>query len=175
MPALFDGDVSSIVSGLPRVPETGDPEVRGAVEPGSAAESYEGVLVELNNVNTLDACIDYPYANDPNQMQDFGYFRVAGASETTAHMGVEIGTFFRHEWGGWWRSPNSGGPDYADRTCANTVNKCYERRIAGQHFDSITGVLDFSYDVYRLEPFVLADITCSGALCTAQTNPDFCN
>ena len=174
LPALFDGDVSNIYSGLPRVPESGDPEVRAALAEGLDAEQYEGVLLELQNVNTLDACVDYPYANDPNQMQDFGYFRVAGASQTTAHMGVEIGTFFRQEWGGWWRSPNSGGPAYADRTCANTVNKCDEHRQVGQHFDSIKGVFDFSYGVHRLEPFDISDLVCSGDLCTPQTNPDFC-
>ena len=173
LPALFDGDVSTITSGLPRIPVSGDPEVRAALPEGAQAEAYEGVLIELRNVQTLDACVDYPYNNDPAQMQDFGYFRVAGSSETTSHLGVEIGTFFKHEWGGWWRSPNSGGPAYSERTCANTVNKCDDYRHPGQAFTSIVGLFDFSYDVHRLEPVQFNDLACSSD-CEMQVNPDFC-
>ena len=173
LPALFDGDVSSITSGLPRVPLSGDPVVRAALPEGTQTEAYEGVMIELRNVVALDACVDYPYNNNPNQMQDFGYFRVAGNAETTSHLGVEIGTFFHHQWGGWWRSPINGGPAYSERTCANTVNKCDDYRHPDQGFSSIVGFLDFSYDVHRLEPVQFVDLACSTD-CAVQVNPYFC-
>jgi hypothetical protein len=172
-PALFDGDVSAIYSGMPRVPESGDPEVRPALPPGPDAEKYEGVLIELRNVSVLDVCVPYPYSNNANDMRDFGYFRVAGSGATALH-GVEIGTFFRHDWGGWWRSPSTAGaPAYTERTCSNLANKCEDYRQTGQTFTSIKGVVDYSYGVHRLEPRDLNDIACS-ASCTVNPSPTFC-
>jgi hypothetical protein len=176
LPALFDGNVEAIYSGLLRVPETEtDPEIRPAMAPGVDTEKYEGLLVELANVQTLDTCIDYPYSGDATQMTDFGYFRVAGASAAPLH-GVEIGTqYFAlwDIWGGWWRSPSSGGPAYVDRNCANMENKCDDSRRAGQSFSSIVGVIDYAYGVHRLEPRGTQDVACATD-CEPNPNPLFC-
>ncbi|MFH1812016.1 MAG: hypothetical protein ABIJ09_24975 [Pseudomonadota bacterium] len=173
LPALFDGDVSTIYSGMPRVPESGNPEVRPALLPGPDTEKYEGVLVELRNVQLLDLCVGYPYSNNVNDIRDFGYFRVAGASATSLH-GVEIGTFFRHGWGGWWRSPSTtGAPAYTERTCDNLVNKCEDRRQPGQSFSSIIGLMDYSYGVHRLEPASIFEINCAQN-CAENPSPAFC-
>ena len=151
-PALFDGDVSALVGDL---------------------EPYESVLVELRNIETVNACVAYPYSNDDNDMRDFGYFQVGASGDT---VGVEIGTSFYDDFGGWWRSPSdqdSPGPDYEERTCDNNENRCDDSRLMGQTFSSISGIMDYSYEVYRLNPLVQTDVVCSD-LCTVRPGPDFC-
>ncbi|MBN2360587.1 MAG: hypothetical protein JXR83_14115 [Deltaproteobacteria bacterium] len=179
LPALFDGSVENIVSGMPEVTASQYNEARPALAPGVDTEKYEGVLIELRDVYTIDeGCVGYVNTSYPsNGITDFGYFRVAGDPSPTLYHGVEIaqGTFpyTGPEWGGWWRSASQGGPAYDQRHCDDTDNKCYDSRHPGQLFTSITGILNYSFGVHRLEPRNVNEIVCSTD-CAADVGPAYC-
>jgi hypothetical protein len=179
-PALFDGSVENIMSGMPAV--AANPpynEARLELLPGVDAEKYEGVLVELRNIYTIDdGCVGYLSPNYPtNGLADFGFYRVAGNSSPITYHGVEVGgTFFPYTgdaWGGWWRSVSSGGPAYDARQCDDTAYKCYDARHPGQKFTSITGIINYSFGVHRLEPREVAEVICE-TNCTVDPGPSFC-
>ena len=119
-------------------------EARDAVTAGSAVENYEGVWVKLINVETTEECVPYPYNN---YMYDFGYFEVTG--------GVEIGGLFDHNFSGYWLNVAF---DSGERTCSNTANRCEDSRESGQTFGSIEGIVNYSYNVVRVNPRWDADI-----------------
>ena len=115
-----------------------------ALSAGSAVENYEGVWVKLINVETTEECVPYPF-ND--YMYDFGYFEVTG--------GVEIGGLFDHNFSGYWLNV---AYDSGERTCSNTANRCEDSRESGQTFGSIEGIVNYSYNVVRVNPRWDADI-----------------
>ena len=152
MPAEFDGAGSETDPTHPSVLRGGRPavtvadggEARDAVTAGSAVENYEGVWVKLINVETTEECVPYPYNN---YMYDFGYFEVTG--------GVEIGGLFDHNFSGYWLNVAF---DSGERTCSNTANRCEDSRESGQTFGSIEGIVNYSYNVVRVNPRWDADI-----------------
>ena len=161
MAAQFDGAIadaadprhpSRLQGGRPAVTvEEGGVE-RAEVAADDAVESWEGVLVELVNVDTESACVAYPYSSTTNNvgpyMRDFGYWTVSG--------GAEVGILFDDiDFGGYWKNVAF---DTTDRTCENLTNKCEDSRAAGQTFTSLTGIVNFSYGVYRVNPRSVADI-----------------
>ncbi|MBL91763.1 MAG: hypothetical protein CMH56_08145 [Myxococcales bacterium] len=153
LPAQFFGGNAETDANHPSVLRGGRPAVeaadsggvsRDAVTASTGVESYEGVFVKLLNVETTEECVPYPY-ND--HMHDFGYFEVTG--------GVEIGGLFDHNYSGYWLNVAF---DSTDRTCENTVNKCEDSRESGQVFGFIQGIVNYSYNVYRVNPRFDADI-----------------
>ncbi|HEY1098999.1 MAG TPA: hypothetical protein VGF99_08720, partial [Myxococcota bacterium] len=117
---------------------------------------WEAVLVELQNVETTNACYAQPFAPSGGGAafaRDFGNFLVTGD--------VEIGDAFRlsQSFGGFFRAdaPNAI-PDTA-KTCANVANKCQDSRVAGQEFTSLIGIVDYNFNVNRVNPRTAADIT----------------
>lgn len=159
LPARFDGALADTDPRHPSRLQGGRPEVTveqgGTTRPAEAAdaavESWEGVLVELVNVGTDQECVGYPYSNMTNMvpahMRDFGYWTVTG--------GAEIGTLFDDTFGGYWLNVAF---DSVDRTCENRVNKCQDSRVAAQSFTSLTGIVNYSFNVYRVNPRSAADI-----------------
>lgn len=157
MPARFDGSLANtddarhparLAGGRPAVTVEEGGVARDAVAADAAVESWEGVWVELVNVATEEACVGYPYANASNNvapyLRDFGYFTVTG--------GAEVGTLFDtfdFSFGGYWKNVAA---NTTDRTCANVANKCEDSRAAGQEFTSLSGIVNYSYGVYRLNP-----------------------
>jgi len=122
-----------------------------AVSPGEDAEQWEGVLLKLENVATTLACVPTASASTspPDCIQaDFGYFQVTG--------GVEIGT--------------SQGVFFADRCATGVTCTCDGpnllpparnpdmTRSITKTFTSITGIYDFSFDVFRVNPRTEADV-----------------
>lgn len=178
-PALFDGNTDTIYSGMPAVEASAYNPARPEVVPGADTEKYEGVLVELRNVYSIDdACVGYINSTYPsNGLTDFGYYRVSGDASPTMYHGVEVGgTFFPYTgdvWGGWWRSASAGGPAYDARQCDDTTNKCYDARHPGQKFTSIIGIINYSFGVHRLEPRNVDEVVCE-TLCTVDPGPSFC-
>lgn len=159
LPARFDGSLSvsdarhpsRLKGGRPAVTVEQGGTTRDAETPDAAVEGFEGVLVELVNIETTSACEAYPYKSDDvaAYMRDFGYFRVTGD--------VEVGDLFQTDptFGGFWKSVPATS---TERTCANTANKCEDSRAVGQAFTSLTGIVNISYDVYRLNPRSADDI-----------------
>jgi hypothetical protein len=120
---------------------------RPAVAPADGIDKWNGVLVELVDVETTTACVDY-FQENPNRWQDFGYWEVTGE--------VEIGTLFDRTFGGYWAGVQFTGP----RTCedAATTGKCEDSREVGQTFESLVGLVNFSFDVFRVNPRDTNDI-----------------
>ncbi|MFZ9888410.1 MAG: hypothetical protein ACO3JL_12985, partial [Myxococcota bacterium] len=152
--ALDAGDArhpSRLKGGRPAVTVEQGGAARDAETPDAAVEGFEGVLVELVNVKTTSACEAYPYSSNDvaAYMRDFGYFRVTGD--------VEVGDLFQTDptFGGFWKSVPATS---TERTCANTANKCEDSRQLDQTFTSLTGIVNISFDVYRLNPRTAADI-----------------
>ena len=147
LPAQFDGGAAENDPAHPSVLRGGRPAVAAAdsggtdrdeVAPGSGVESYEGVFVKLINVQPTEECVPYPYNE---YMYDFGYFEVTG--------GVEVGGLFAHNYAGYWLNVAF---DSGDRTCENTANKCEDSRESGQMFGFIQGIVNYTYNVYRVNP-----------------------
>lgn len=119
------------------------------VPPGGDNEKWEGVLVEARNVSTTAACVPTPNNSTvaPSCIApDFGYFRITGD--------VEVGT--------------GQGVFYADRcptgstcTCGGATVLPNDTRMLGQNFTSITGVMDYSFSVFRLSPRVPEDLVAA--------------
>ena len=167
LPAQFDGGSVETDPTHPSVLRGGRPAVtasesggyvRDEVTASSGVESYEGVWVRLINVQTTEDCVPYPY---DNSMYDFGYFEVTG--------GVEIGGLFDHNYAGYWLNVAF---DSGERTCENRTNKCEDSRESGQVFGAIEGIVNYSYNVYRVNPRSDADI--DGTFVAEGTPVDAC-
>ncbi len=155
-PALFDGTLADVddqkhpanlKGGRPAVTEAGFEREAIAADPDIG--KWLGVLVELQNVNTTSACVDsFTTSQGTPRYQDFGYWQVTGDAE--------IGTLFDRTFGGYWSGVQSTGP----RTCedAATTGKCDDSRAVDQLFESLTGIVNFSFDVYRVNPRSTDDI-----------------
>ncbi len=164
-PALFDvavtdanadGYPGNLKAGHPAVTTTGFESPADAADPDAA--KWLGVLVELKGVQTTKACVD-SFVSNPNRLQDFGYWEVTG--------GAELGTLFDRTFGGYWKGVEFDGA----RSCtdAATTGKCEDSRELNQTFTSLSGIVNFSFNVYRVNPRFTADIAPSSLFVAADT------
>jgi hypothetical protein len=143
----FGADTSAgLASGRPGVADCSslDP-----IPAGADVEKWEGVLVKLLGLTTTQACV--PTSTNSTSApacatQDFGYFKVTG--------GVEIGT--------------GQGVFFAGRCPTGSVCTCEgparvpdDTRVLGKVYTSITGVLDYSFSVFRVSPRTNADVVAA--------------
>lgn len=146
-PALFDGNLEESDSKHPQVLASErkalsiDAETVSQVDRGELVSAYIGTLVEVKNVETVEACsaIALPFKG-PTSLSDFGNFRITG--------NIEVGTLFRHGFGGLWPKKMANG----SKTCALRKEKCQDSRAEGQVFERIVGIIDLSFGVHRLQP-----------------------
>lgn len=144
-PALFDGSLGrehdshpSKLSSVRKGKQIGEEAVE-KVTGGDLSAAFEGVLVTLKNVETIEVCSPQPYPfKNPNVLRDFGNFRVTG--------GVEIGNEFTKEFVG--NYPKA----HFESTCSNREARCNDSRALEQVFSGITGIYQRKYDQHQLEP-----------------------
>lgn len=104
---------------------------------------YEGVLVRIENVSVTERCVD-------SNGRDFGNWVVTGP--------VFIGTAFTYEYnGGFGPSTAMCNMASVDCSCAG-MSRPDDLRTVGDTFRSISGVMNFSFDEFRLEPRGPGDI-----------------
>jgi len=156
LPALFDGTVAEDAANYSGKLKGGRPDQ--SIAPAPEVDSFLAVYVELANVTTTNACYPSPYTPQGGTEfeRDFGYYLVTGD--------VEIGDRFRTGFSG--RFPEM--TDAADQICANQMNRCGDNRAADQTFTALRGVVDISFDVYRVHPRSTDDIegiTLSTEMC----------
>jgi len=111
---------------------------------GALAESLEGVLIKVENVQVTDRV----FLGTDNK--DHGDFLVAAESETDKKL--VVGWDFKH--------------GYACPEGQNVCNPAEDKRKVGDIFNSITGLLDYSFEHFRLQPRTDADLVLRPA------NPD---
>jgi hypothetical protein len=111
---------------------------------GSLSESLEGVLIKLENVQVTDKV--FPGTDG----KDHGDFLVAAQSELDKKL--VIGWDFKH--------------GYACPEGQTVCNPAEDKRKVGDIFNSITGLLDYSFEHFRLQPRTDADLVLRPA------NPD---
>ncbi|HUU03303.1 MAG TPA: lamin tail domain-containing protein [Myxococcota bacterium] len=104
---------------------------------GTLNESLEGVLVKMDSVTVTQAV--FP----GNDSKDHGEFLVALPAEATKQM--IVGWDFEYAY--------SCPPDHTEVCDAAT-----DERDAGDKFTSITGVIDYSFDHFRLQPRMDSDL-----------------
>lgn len=120
---IKDATVEVVGAGTMPAPARVTPaEIRTGSE---TAEAYEGVLVEVVDVQNVEDPV-----NDDNGL-DRGDYRVAPIADPRKEVGVIVGHVFT----------------------------TYYTGAVGDKFDSIVGVLDYSYNEFRLEPRSNEDIT----------------
>lgn len=146
LPAIFDGSLDvedpahpSQIRSARKSKKIGEESVK-KISGGKLSKAFEGVLVTLKNVETIEPCSPHPFPfKDPKILRDFGNFRVTGE--------VEIGTAFEKTFSG--RFPNSFEPE---QTCSAREQRCGDSRVLEQAFASITGIYQKKYDQHSLEP-----------------------
>lgn len=99
---------------------------------GEIVNPYEGVLVRVEGVDVTSACVD--------SSGDRGYFQVAGS--------VIIGGEFDYGYNGSFA---------ADAMCGDGT-RTGDMRTVGDRFQSITGIMDYSFNQFRLNPRSDADL-----------------
>jgi hypothetical protein len=104
---------------------------------GAQAESYEGVLIRVENVAVSRAVVP---GTDERDHGDFGV--VTLTAPTTE---LIVGWDFEHSY--------ACPPDQMPAICSQ------DNRAAGDGFDFIQGVLDYSHDEFRLQPRMDADMS----------------
>jgi len=104
---------------------------------GAQAESYESVLVKVENVTVSQAVVT------GNDDYDHGDFAIVTLTAPTTEL--IVGWAFEHS----YACPPSQIPDICTQ----------DNREAGDGFDFIQGVLDYSYDEFRLQPRMDADLS----------------
>jgi hypothetical protein len=138
----FAGDaLAGIATGHPGVTDCESP-----TPAGPDAEKWEGVLLTLQGVTTTLACVPtttYNTSAPSCVMPDYSYFQVTG--------GVEIGTSQ-----GWFAVGQC--PTGVTCTCDGPDRRPNDTRALGQNFTSITGIYDYTYSVYRLNPRGASDV-----------------
>ncbi len=98
---------------------------------------YEGVLVRIENVSVTARCED-------SNMRDFGNWVVTGD--------VYMGTAFQYDYnGGFGPSSSDCSMPGTDCSCAG-MSRPMDLRTQGDMFQSITGVTEYSFDIFRLSP-----------------------
>ncbi|MBI5493888.1 MAG: hypothetical protein HY904_02610 [Deltaproteobacteria bacterium] len=138
-PKSFTGDtaLAGLAAGAKGLAECSYPS-GGA---GADVEKWEGALVKLVSSTTTLACV--PTVTNSTAAPactrfDFGYFQVTG--------GVEVGT---------------GQGSYFSGRCASTSCVCpnetgehvpSDTRVLGKAYPSITGIFDYSFEVFRVNP-----------------------
>ena len=116
------------------------------VSPGTIARTeletnpYEGVLVRIEDVEVLERCID-------SNNRDFGNFVVTGP--------VFLGSAWDYTYAG--RTPSTASCMTMNCSCAGNSRQG-DMRTLGQRFDSITGVMSYGFNEFRLEPRSAADL-----------------
>lgn len=105
--------------------------------------AYEGVLVRIENVSVTERCVD-------SNGRDFGNWVVSGP--------VYLGTAFEYAYnGGFGPSTAMCEMPNVDCSCAG-MSRPDDLRMNGDTFRSITGVMNYSFDEFRLEPRGDSDI-----------------
>jgi hypothetical protein len=173
LPALFGTggrDAAELKGGRPDAADGDFPGLEGITAAANITD-WQGVLVELKDVTTTEAC--YAQVFDPNRnatgdafARDFGNFLVTGD--------VEIGDLFRldQSFGGFFDSTRV--PDNEDKTCANVAQKCEDSRVDGQTFTKLVGIVNFSFNVHRVNPRDAADLAVSSGFVAANTPAGNC-
>lgn len=111
------------------IPRTADP----------ATNPYEGVLVQLQDVQVTQACVE----DDMNR--DHGNWIVAGD--------VLIGTAFFYDYNGDLRPSGTQCDNQPDGNCScAAMSRPNDQRALDDSFQSITGVIDYSFNDFRLNP-----------------------
>lgn len=119
--------------------DTGEPQATTVANPADlaiaspAAAAWAGSLVRIENVAVTTAC---------RTPRDFGAWIVTG--------NVLIGSSFDYDYNGMLC-------DGANCTC-ETNPRPNDQRMVGNQFQSITGVVDFSFDEYQIQPRNNADL-----------------
>ncbi|MCF8268279.1 MAG: T9SS type A sorting domain-containing protein [Ignavibacteriales bacterium] len=134
----LDTPAQVVVSGTGTVP---DPvEISTAVISNSSsgslpAESYEGVLVKYSNITVIDENADgNPGPNISGTNNNYGEMFVADASNIQTRMEMQDGT---HNYHNFW--------DVSLETVPTRVQ-------TGDSFESVTGILYFSFSNYKIVP-----------------------
>jgi hypothetical protein len=172
LPALFGTggrDPALLKGGRPAFDGGDFPGIEDVAASAEIAQ-WQGVLVELAGVQTTSACYAVPYSPSAGTpfARDFGYFLVTGD--------VEVGDLFRLEqsFGGFFLDNTANDiPDTA-KTCDNVADKCEDSRVVGQTFTKLVGVVDFAYDVHRVNPRNADDIDVSTGFVAANTPAGNC-
>jgi hypothetical protein len=157
LPALFgEGGhpLADLKGGRPDFAAGDFPGLEGIAASANVGQ-WEAVLVELKNVETTNACYAQPFAPATGTpfARDFGNFLVTGD--------IEIGDAFKLEqsFGGFFRNDDPNTIADTAKLCTNLANKCEDSRVAGQLFTSFVGIVDFNFNVNRVNPRTAADIT----------------
>ncbi|MEQ9496134.1 MAG: hypothetical protein RIT81_04725 [Deltaproteobacteria bacterium] len=98
---------------------------------------YEGVLVEIQNVAVTERCVD-------SNGRDFGNWVVDGP--------VFLGTAFEYTYNGGF-GPSTAMCDMpnVDCSCAG-MSRPDDLRMSGDNFRALRGVMNYSFDEFRMEP-----------------------
>ncbi len=146
LPALFAGvDAAGLKGGRPSF--SGDWPGLEDIAPAADIEQWEGALVELQDVATVNDCFEQPTPFvSPTRTGDFGNFTVTGDAEFGNDFFLQPGM--------------AGTFDQAvaaeARTCA-TARAC-DSRSAGQTFDSLVGIVRFKFGRHLISPRLMTDI-----------------
>lgn len=142
VPVLFY-DLLELVDATIRFEQAGTPvmptvvqaaDIPGAVTlmNGEIVNPYEGVLVRLEGVEVSQACVD--------SNGDRGYFEVAGS--------VVVGNEFSYGYNG----------EFAEDAMCGDMSRSGDQRTVGDRFQSLSGVMHYSFGQYRLNPRNDADL-----------------
>jgi hypothetical protein len=100
---------------------------------------YEGVLVQLQNVQVIQRC------TEDAMFRDHGNWVVTG--------NVLIGTAFIYDYNGMIRPAGTQCDGRMDGNCScSAMSRPGDMRADNDDFSSITGVVDYSFDELRLNP-----------------------
>jgi len=111
------------------------------VEINGELKKYVGQLVQLKNPEITQSCAPV------KKTQDFGYFKVSG--------NIEVGNVFTKGFVGTW--PENFKASQKSCKEQEKKSKCNDFRVQGHVFESLTGIVDLSFNVYRLQPRSLED------------------
>jgi predicted extracellular nuclease len=100
---------------------------------------YEGVLVRIENVRVIERC------TEDDMYRDHGNWVVTGD--------VLIGTSFMYDYNGMLRPSGTQCDNMPNGNCSCSVtSRPGDMRTLDDDFASITGVIDYSFDEFRLNP-----------------------
>jgi hypothetical protein len=117
------------------IPRTSDP----------STNPYEGVLVQIQNVQVVDRC------TEDSMYRDHGNWIVTGD--------VLVGTSFTYDYNGMLRPPGTMCDGRQGGNCScDVMSRPNDQRMDGDMFSTITGVIDFSFDELRLNPRSNSDL-----------------
>ncbi len=144
-------EASSVtVTGTTDMPQPVVVSIADVNDDGDLAESYESVLIQVQNAVTTQAV--FP----GNNGGDFGDFAVAPIGDPATELVI-----------GWQMKHGFACPASGDCT--------EDKREVGQHFVSITGPLSYSYSHFRLQPRTLEDLVLKAADPADPDGDGYCN